>query len=211
MRLDLMARLEDFVPPRDLFWARANYAEVGRALFKLLVEVAELGPDERVLDVGCGTGALLERLGLAYPDARLSGLEPVPEMLAAARRRLPASVALEAGWAEHLPFDAGQFDAVVSSSAFHYVHDPEAALSEIVRVLRPNGRLVMTDWCDDYLACRLCSIYLRLFGKAHFRAYTQRECGELLRRAGFIDVLVDRYKIGWLWGLFTATATAPAA
>ncbi len=132
-------------------------------------------------------------------------------MLAAARRRLPASVALEAGWAEHLPFDAGRFDAVVSSSAFHYVNDPEAALSEMRRVLRPNGRLVITDWCDDYLACRLCSIYVRLFGKAHFRAYTQRECGELLRRSGFVDVAVERYKIDWLWGLFTATAQAPAA
>jgi ubiquinone/menaquinone biosynthesis C-methylase UbiE len=170
-----------------------------------------VAPADQVLDVGCGTGALLERLGRAYPDARLSGLEPVPEMLAAARRRLPASVTLEEGWAEHLPFDAGRFDVVVSSSAFHYVHDPEAALREMRRVLRPGGRLVITDWCDDYLACRLCSIYLRLFGKAHFRAYTQRECDELVRRSGFVDVLVERYKIDWLWGLFTATAKAPKA
>jgi hypothetical protein len=59
---------------------------------------------------------------------------------------------------------------------------------------------VITDWCDDYLACRLCSIYLRLLRKAHFRAYTQRECGDLLRRSGFVDVVVERYKIDWLWG-----------
>jgi len=164
-----------------------------------------------VLDVGCGTGALLERLAGACPGAPLAGLEPVPEMLAAARRRLPASVAVEAGWAEHLPFGTGRFDVVVSSSAFHYVHDPEAALSEMRRVLRPHGRLVITDWCDDYLACRLCSIYLRLFRKAHFRAYTQRDCDALLRSAGFVDVLVERYKIDWLWGLFTATAKSPEA
>ena len=164
-----------------------------------------------MLDVGCGTGALLDRLARAYPDARLAGLEPVPEMLAAARGRLPASVDLHECWAEHLPFDSGCFDVVVSSSALHYAHDPEAALSEMRRVLRPGGRVVVTDWCDDYLACRLCSIYLRVFRRAHFRAFTQRECDLLLRRAGFVDVLVERYKIDWLWGLFTATARAPEA
>src|SRR5262249_40759907 len=122
----------------------------------------------------------------------------------------PASVALEAGWAEHLPFDAAGFDVVVSSSAFHDVHDPVAALSEMRRVLKPDGRLVITDWCDDYLACRLRGTFLRLFHRAPVRTYTQRECDQMLRRSGFVDVLVERYEIDWLWGLFTATASSPA-
>ena len=54
------------------------------------------------------------------------------------------------GWAEQLPFAAGQFDAVVSCNMFHYIRRPAEALREMRRVLRPGGRLIVTDWCDDF-------------------------------------------------------------
>src|SRR5215218_11512873 len=59
-----------------------------------------LRPTDRLLDVGCGTGSLLERLSKHHPAALLSGVDPVPEMLAIARRKLPAEAALREGWAE---------------------------------------------------------------------------------------------------------------
>jgi ubiquinone/menaquinone biosynthesis C-methylase UbiE len=167
-----------------------------------------LRPGERLLDVGCGTGALLYAISQRQPDARLSGVDPVPEMLAVARRRLPLEVELRAGWAERLPFESGQFDVVVSCNMFHYIREPDAALREMGRVLAPGGRLVITDWCDDYLACRVCDLYLRLFSRAHFKVYRQEECLHLLQDAGYRTVDVDRYKISWMWGLMTATASA---
>jgi ubiquinone/menaquinone biosynthesis C-methylase UbiE len=166
-----------------------------------------LRPADRLLDLGCGTGALLRRLSETHPAALLSGLDPVPEMLTVARRRLPPEVELVEGWAERLPFASERFDVVVSCNMFHYVQRPADALREMNRVLRPGGRLVITDWCDDYLACRLCSLYLRLFRNAHFRIYGRQECSDLLREAGYGHVAVDRYKINWLWGLMTATVT----
>src|SRR5256885_2123977 len=63
-----------------------------------------LSPADCVLDVGCGTGALLERIAHEYPDARLAGVDPVPEMLALARRKLPPEAELKEGWAERLPW-----------------------------------------------------------------------------------------------------------
>ena len=167
-----------------------------------------------MLDVGCGTGALLHPLSQRYPGARLTGVDPVPEMLEVARRRLPHEVDLRVGWAESLPFEHEQFDVVVSCNAFHYFRDPVAALREMRRILAPGGRLVITDWCDDYLACRVCDLYLRLFNRAHVKVYSQPDCLHLLLEAGFRAVDVDRYKISWLWGLMTATAevvTLPAA
>ena len=165
----------------------------------------KLRPGERLLDVGCGTGALLHCLS-GNPGTLLTGVDPVPEMLEIARRRLPPDVELHVGWAERLPFAREQFDVVVSCNAFHYFLEPFAALREMKRVLAPGGRLVITDWCDDYLACRVCDLYLRLFNRAHTRVYRRLECLDLLLGAGYCNVDVERYKINWLWGLMTATA-----
>jgi ubiquinone/menaquinone biosynthesis C-methylase UbiE len=166
----------------------------------------EIAPTASVLDVGCGTGELLVRLAAKYPNARLSGLDPVPEMLAVARTKLSENVDLRAGWANELPWPDGAFDVVVSCNMFHYITYPVAAVQEMERVLRPGGRFVITDWCDDYLACRLCTAYLRLVSKAHYKTYRQAECVALLREAGHADAKVERYKINWLWGLMTAIA-----
>lgn len=171
--------------------------------------MARLGlhPTDRLLDVGCGTGTLLDRLSRSHPPAQLYGVDPAPEMLAVARRRLPAAVDLCEGVAERLPFKDGPFDVVVSCNMFHYIRQPLAALREMNRVLRPGGRLVVTDWCDDYLTCRACDLYLRLFSRAHVKVYRERECARLLREAGHTRVDIDCYKINWLWGLMTAMAT----
>lgn len=71
--------------------------------------------------------------------------------------------------------------------------------------------MVITDWCDDYLACRLCDLWLRVFDRAHFRTYGQEQCGRFVQQAGFTGVRVDRYKINWLWGLMTSVGEKHAA
>jgi ubiquinone/menaquinone biosynthesis C-methylase UbiE len=163
----------------------------------------------RVLDVGCGTGELLRRLRAKYPAAVLAGLDPVPEMLAVAKAKLSGSEDLRIGYADALPWNAATFDAVVSCNMFHYISHPVQALREMARVLRPGGSLVLTDWCDDYLACRVCNFYLRLTNRAFYKTYREAECLELLGGAGFGDVKLERYKINWLWGLMTAVVTIP--
>ena len=161
----------------------------------------------RVLDVGCGTGELLRRLRAKYPEAVLAGLDPVAEMLAVAGDKLSGKEDLRIGYADSLPWNSGTFDVVVSCNMFHYISHPVEALQEMARLLRPGGSLVLTDWCDDYLACRVCNIYLRLTNRAFYKTYREAECLELLRAAGFRNVRLERYKISWLWGLMTAVIT----
>jgi ubiquinone/menaquinone biosynthesis C-methylase UbiE len=204
MRDPVVAEYAQLAPEYDDRWSSYVEASIRETLARLCLQ-----PSDRLLDVGCGTGVLLHRLSRQSPDARLSGVDPVPEMLAVARRRLPPEVELREGWAERLPFESGQFDVVVSSNVFHYIRQPAAALREMSRVLRPGGRLLITDWCDDFLACRLCNLYLRLFSAAHFKMYRSRECLRLLMDTGHRDIDIDRYKITWLWGLMTATAIRP--
>lgn len=167
-------------------------------------------PASRVLDVGCGTGELLRRLRAKYPDAVLAGLDPVPEMLAVARDKLSGREDLRVGYADSLPWPNASFDVVVSCNMFHYITHPLEALREMARVIRPGGALVLTDWCDDYIACRLCNLYLRLTNRAFYKTYQQAECLALLRAAGFRDIALERYKISWLWGLMTAIVRIPA-
>ncbi len=192
------ARLAGRYDARWRFYVQATARETVRRL--------TLRPNDRVLDVGCGTGALLQRLTHAYPLAQLSGVDPVPEMLEVARGRLPPSADLRQAWAERLPHEDAMFDAVISCNMFHYVREPVRALSEMGRVLRAGGQLVITDWCDDYFLCRVWDRCLRVVSRAYVKAYRETECLNLLREAGFPQARIERYKISWWWGLMTASA-----
>ena len=162
-----------------------------------------------ILDVGCGTGQLLNRIVNRFPDSAVAGVDASPEMLVVAKTRLPDRVTLKTGWAEELPFEDETFGTVVSCNMFHFIRQPEAALNEMLRVVRPDGTLVITDWCDDYFSYRFWDFYLRWFDPSHFRMYRKRECRDLLAAAGAVEIRIEKYKISWLWGLMTAIAIKP--
>lgn len=170
----------------------------------------DAGPGDRILDVGCGTGALLHALSVSSSPCsapgRLTGIDPSREMLEVALVKLGPSVRLVQGSAEDLPFPDGAFDIVVSTSVFHYLRRPRQALQEIKRVLCPGGRVVITDWCHDFMACRLCEGALRLFDRAYRHAWGVEDLVGILRETGFARVANERYKISLLWGLMTASA-----
>src|SRR6185503_10715408 len=110
------------------------------------------------------------------------------------------------GDSEILPFASSVFDIVVSSSSFHFWPNKRRALLEMRRVLKPDGRIVITDWCDDYLACRICDAFLRWKDRSSQRILTSTACRSLLEECGFSVDTIECYKISWLWGLMTAVA-----
>jgi demethylmenaquinone methyltransferase / 2-methoxy-6-polyprenyl-1,4-benzoquinol methylase len=105
-----------------------------------LVSHVDVGPADTVLDVATGTGAVAREL-IAQKGCAVVGLDPSPEMLEEARRRLPPHVRLVEGDAESLPFPDGAFDAVTFAYPLRYVADPGAALRELARVIRPGGTM----------------------------------------------------------------------
>lgn len=125
------------------------YPELGRRLATLAVPAPPVhgsvpASAVRVLDLATGTGivagALLARLG---PHGQVVGTDYAPAMLAVARCELPVhNVAFVRADNARLPFAAGSFDAVTCSAAFWHFPAPEAALTELARVVRPGGRLV---------------------------------------------------------------------
>jgi SAM-dependent methyltransferase len=102
-------------------------------------------PPGRVLDVGCGTGALAERLAQRGYD--VTGVDPSEGMLEVMRRRDAELTAIR-GSGTDLPCDDDAFDLVVTVAALHHIADPDAVrrtLGEMVRVSRPGGRIVIWD------------------------------------------------------------------
>lgn len=107
---------------------------------RFLVTRIEAGPDDTVLDVATGTGAVAREL-LARKGCAVVGLDQSPEMLAEARRRLPADVELIEGTADALPFADASFDALTFTYLLRYVSDPAATLHEVTRVVKPGGTI----------------------------------------------------------------------
>jgi ubiquinone/menaquinone biosynthesis C-methylase UbiE len=116
-------------------------------LFELVVREAELA-GARVLDVGCGTGKFARVLA-ERGVAKVWAVDPSPEMLAEARRRVPSSVGLKPGAAEQLPFKPGAFDAAVLWTVVHLIDRPQA-FAELHRVLVAGGRIAIVTFAPEY-------------------------------------------------------------
>jgi len=106
--------------------------------------VGRIDTPRRVLDVGCGTGRLLRKLGDRWPGAQLIGVDPNEEMVSVARRIMP-SASFHLGTAESIPIDSASIDLVVSSISLHHWAEPLRGLREIGRVLRAGGCFCLAD------------------------------------------------------------------
>jgi ubiquinone/menaquinone biosynthesis C-methylase UbiE len=116
----------------------------GDGVRRSAIAAAEIGPGALVADVGTGTGFLAE--AALDAGARVIGVDISDAMLAQVSARL-AGKAFEArhGDTEALPLATGEADAVVANMVLHHAPDPQTAIHEMARVLKPGGRLVVTD------------------------------------------------------------------
>ena len=120
------------------------------ALFKQwaprVVNAAQIQAGNRVLDVACGTGVLArEAVSHVGDTGFVAGLDATPGMLAVANRLAP-TIEWREGVAESLPYQSQSFDAVVSQFGLMFFQDRAAALTEMMRVLVPGGRVSVAVW-----------------------------------------------------------------
>jgi demethylmenaquinone methyltransferase/2-methoxy-6-polyprenyl-1,4-benzoquinol methylase len=129
---------------------------------RFLVSRTAAGPGETVLDVATGTGAVAAEL-IARTGCTVVGLDQSREMLAEARRRLPAGVQLVEGEADHLPFPDASFAALTFTYLMRYVDDPGVTLGELARVVRPGGTIAGLEFGlpPNPLARVLWRLYVR--------------------------------------------------
>jgi ubiquinone/menaquinone biosynthesis C-methylase UbiE len=175
-----------------------------------LIEQAELADNQRVLEIGCGTGNLTIRAKRAQPGAEVIGSDPDPLALKRAQRKAKQlnGIRFEQGYAQRLPYQDGEFDRVLSSMMLHHLDSDAkpAAAAEIFRVLRPGGRLHLVDMggnmtADDGLAARLVR------HSPHAAGNLGDAIPRLLRSAGFdcTELATERHRFVGRLTYFSAT------
>lgn len=118
-----------------------------QAVHKRLLEYVVLPQQPHVLEIGCGTGKLLNRLAHHHPDLTGTGLDFSLEMVKQARRSsiAPARLQFVQGQSNQIPFADSQFDAIFCSISFLHYRDPQQVFEEIARVLKTNGQFFLAD------------------------------------------------------------------
>ena len=188
--------------------------------------------DGVILDVASGTAGVALQLE-ARGGVRVVGVDLTEEMLRQGRQRVAAAgrgrrIGLVAGRAEQLPFPDGHFDALTFTYLLRYVHDPQATLAELARVLRPGGTMASLEFCVPdggawrpawwaYTRLLLPAGGLALGGRewyrvgrflgpnisAHYRRYPVSWTVQAWRKAGFSEVGARVMSLGGglvMWG-----------
>lgn len=138
---------------QQVMWASGDYGTIGTTLQiagESLCEAIDLRAGSRVLDVACGNGNA--SLAAARRWCQVTGLDYVPELLRGAERRARAEgLAIEfvVGDAEHLPFADAHFDAALSTYGIMFATDQERAAREIIRVVKPRGKIGLCNWTPE--------------------------------------------------------------
>lgn len=135
-------------------WTLGSYPDVGQNFLSMaahLVEAVDVDPDDRVLDVACGTGNVAITAGRR--GAKVTGLDITPAMLEDARENAEVAGVEDVVWREgdaaDLPFPDDAFDVTLSCVGHMFANPPGATAGELLRVTRSGGRVAFTSWTPE--------------------------------------------------------------
>jgi len=177
--------------------SRLSYAPFAR---RIVESLAPLESGSTIVDLGTGPGILSIELHKLLPQAKIIGIDLSSDMLETARRNADetgmSNYETRLGRAEEIPVESNSVNLVVTQSSFHEWEDPQKGLSEIFRVLKPSGNLILKDYNRAWLSgwrCSLLKFLLTMVGESYedhvgMFKFTFDEVADLLKEAGFDEI-----------------------
>lgn len=133
-----------------------------------------------VLDLGCGTGALLESIYNLNITEKLSGIDLSPNMIEEAKNKIGANARLYIGDAENLPFEDDVFNTVICNDSFHHYPSPDKVIKEVSRVLKEDGIFIIGDCWQPAGARQIMNFYMKHSKSGDVKIYSKKEMEDLL-------------------------------
>lgn len=155
----------------------------------ILKNFIPLEKDRIIFDFGCGRGSILREMAVINPDARYIGVDVSETALNQARRNLPDKVFYKISDGGKIPLENESVDFVFSSEVLEHIYDVENAFSELKRILKPGGRILLTVPYHGFIK----NILIIIFGfnrhfdpvGPHIRFFSKKSLFGLLNKFGF--------------------------
>ena len=167
------------------------------AALRLVVEFSGAGPDDTVLDVACGPGLIV--VAVARVAGHATGIDLTPAMLERARTHAAGQGVTNVSWQQGdvlpLPYADASFSIVSSRFAFHHFLDPLAVLTQMARVCRPGGTVIVVDSAPAPDKADAFNRMEVVRDPSHVRALPEAEHLELFRQAGLPSPRVTHYRL----------------
>jgi len=142
-----------------------------------------------LLDVGCGTGILLNILAELNMDLRLYGIDISEQMIKVARNK-NTNIKFCQSSSGYIPFQENMFDYVTCATSFHHYQSSNNALTEMYRVLKKNGTLIVLDPSTSGIIRKImCNILKSIFDEQEVNFYTKSKLKEMFEKAGFKNIM----------------------
>ena len=150
-----------------------------RSLYPILLEKLSDISYHSALDLGCGTGEMIKMILEQDAQKSLTGIDLSEKMLEVAKEKLGNHVNLILSDSEQLPFSDSFFDVVYCNDSFHHYPAPDKVLSEVYRVLKPNGIFVMCDCWQPTIGRAIMNFYMKHSKEGDVKIYSENEIRKL--------------------------------
>jgi ubiquinone/menaquinone biosynthesis C-methylase UbiE len=151
-------------------------------------------PFSSILDIGCGTGTSLSKIDTA--EVEKVGLDISVEMIKKAKEKLCGTSELCVADSEALPWRSDSFDVVISTFSFHHYENPQKILSEMQRIIKKNGRIIIYDLFEEFPYNIYWNFRFNFMSGGDVHVYSQKEIVNLLSEGRFENIvwkIVDKH------------------